>query len=167
MPVNKLAGLVYRHLAESAIIFDYEPYSLGFAQRVRSPSTILRKVHPRVATCLDCSLLFASVIEAAGGEPLVLQFVRPYQAHAIVGAWLRPPINREVVYLDRTPFKLDRPKNIAVIESTGVTVNQPRSFREARTAAKAFFRDPSWSLRFALDVGEARRRGIMPWGFAA
>lgn len=166
MPVNRLAALVYRHLAESAIIFDHEPYSPGFAQRVRSPSAILRKARPRVATCLDCSLMFAAIIEAAGGEPVLFQFLGPQQAHAIVGAWLRPPINRQVVYMDRTPFNLSRPKNVAVLESTGVTINQPRSFREARTTAKALFRDPSWSFRFALDVVEARRRGIMPWGYA-
>jgi hypothetical protein len=72
---DKLAAALYQHLTTHKIIYDYEPLSLGVPRRIRYPGQILGNGGGNGATCLDLSLLWASCIEAAHGEPLVFQFV--------------------------------------------------------------------------------------------
>lgn len=164
--VAPLAAAIYRELARRQIIYDHEPLSLGAAQRVRLPQQILRARGPRVATCLESSHVFAACLEAAHKEPLILQFVhRCGAAHAIAGFWLRPPRLREVVYDDPAVFAFKRPATAVVLETTGITVNRNLTYRAARGAARALFTKLDWSLRFAVDIAEARRRGIMPWDY--
>lgn len=163
IPVKKLVKRIYQQLACSKILYDLEPCSFGLVQEIRPPSAILRKTDPRVATCLDSSLLMAACLEAAGAQSLVFQFVQGASAHAIAGAWVVPPTRRAVVYRDSRPFNLTQPKNAVAVETTGITINRREPYGQAKRAAQRLFEDPRWSLRFALDVAEARRRDLLPW----
>jgi hypothetical protein len=86
-------------------------------------------------------------------------------AHAIAGVWVQLPSIPRVIYEDASVFRVQRPANIWVIETTGVTANNSKVYKTARRAATSLFTNPDWSLRFALGVKEAREAGIMPWGW--
>jgi hypothetical protein len=169
MRINQLASCVYHVLSQKRIVFDHEPISLRVAQRVRSTSRVLSMRTVPVGNCLELALTFAACLEAAHREPLIFQFVHRdgCTGHALVGFWLSPPcpFSREVVYRDSRLFVVKRPRNITVLDVTGVSVNQPKTCFRACRAANALFFDPMWNFRFALDVVEARRRGILPWGY--
>jgi hypothetical protein len=169
MPINQLVLCIYRVLSKKGIVFDYEQVSLRMGQWIRPLDRVLSTSMVPVGNCLELAVTGASCLEAAHREPLIFQFVHRdgCSGHALLGYWLRPPSpsRREVVYRDGRIFSVRHPRNVAVLDVTGVSVNLPMScFRACRTAT-ALFSHSDWNLRFALDVFEARRRGIMPRGY--
>jgi hypothetical protein len=166
--IKELATAIYGELTARKILYDNEKLSLGAPQRVSGPSEILRDSGPRRATCLETSLLFAACIEAGHGQPLIFHFVNGYgEAHALAGYWLQPPRCRQVIYQNPAVFPFKPPPNVIAVETTGITVDKRlrKAYPAACKAARAMFTKPGWSPRFAVDITEARQRGIMPWGY--
>jgi hypothetical protein len=164
--MQQLAMAIYQELATRKIHYDKEKLSLGAAQRVRRAAEILRESGLRKATCLETSLLFAACIEAAHGQPIILQFVNRYgEGHAVAGFWLAPPRFREVVYFDPAVFSFKPHPDVIIVETTGIAVDRGirKTYPAACKAGRAMFTNPDWSLRFAVDIAEARSRGLMPW----
>lgn len=157
MGPERLLQAVYEELTARRILYDFEPLSLGCPQRVRLPDEILRS---KTATCLELVLLLAACAEAAHKQPLLLQLARgDGSAHALLGVWLRLPVQRRVLH-DAAFAHAGR--EVLLVEGMGVTTNEPRAFAQARRAATRQLRSAQWTLRFALDVAHARQRGLMP-----
>ncbi|MGC9329691.1 MAG: DNA helicase, partial [Candidatus Hinthialibacter sp.] len=82
--VWEIASSIYTAIANFGLSYAVPPASFEQdGQKIRLPGHILET---RVATCLDLTMLFASALEQAGLNPLI---VLP-RGHAVVGVWLQP-----------------------------------------------------------------------------
>ena len=123
-------------------------------QKVRTPGVILEG---KVATCLDTSLLFASVLEQLGLNSLIILT----EGHAFVGLWLQPQEFAQLVTEDVTAVRkrIDL-KEMVVFETTLVTSAYPPSFTQATDAALLHLIEEQFNA--AIDVRRARMQKIRP-----
>ena len=124
---------------------------------VRAPADILSH---RVGTCLDLALLYASCLEQAGLNPIVVLI----EGHAFAGLWL---VDEEysipVVDDAQTLRKRIQLQELLFVETTMVTGDHPARFKQAAdAAAKHLAEDAPKSLEFAIDVRRARKAQIRP-----
>lgn len=121
-------------------------------QKVRTPQTISQQ---RLATCLDSSLLFASVIEAAGMNPVVVLT----QGHCFVGGWLVDRTFGQVVENDISEVRKAIAANeLLIFETTLVTHTPPAIFEQAKNEALAATRESQEADFVAvIDIARARK----------
>ncbi len=128
-------------------------------QKIRSPADI--EAHG-LATCLDLALLFAAAIEQAGLHPLIVLT----RGHALAGAWLQPQTLPALLVDDAMELrKAADQQDLVLFETTMATAASPQPFAraidEARRQIDAAHEE---AFGFALDVRQARARGIHPLG---
>lgn len=153
-----LAAAIYSSVADLDLHYAEPPASFeSRGQKVRRPTTIAAE---RLATCLDTTLLFASALEAAGLNPVLLMF----QGHAAVGVWLqqRTPANaveQDVIELRKALAS----REMIAFETTGVTHRPPMTLEMAQRALEPRL-DAARAAEFiaAIDVRRSRSCGIMP-----
>jgi very-short-patch-repair endonuclease len=154
----ELAGAIWAALVGHSIAYVLPPKSFERqGQMVRRPADILSH---KVGTCLDLALLYASCIEQAGLNPLVVLI----EGHAFAGLWL---IDEEysipVVDDAQTLRKRLQLQEMLFVETTMLTGDHPARFKQAvDTAAKHLDEDAPKSLEFAVDVHRARKAQIRP-----
>lgn len=158
--VWEIASAIYTAIANLGITYAVPPASFEHnGQKIRLPSQI---VEDRVATCLDTTMFFVSVLEQAGLNPIV---ALP-QGHAVAGVWLQPEELASIVIDEAEPLRkrIDL-KELVLIETTFVTSSPAPPFSKAVEAAREVI-DPGRDDTFdsAADIRRARDGGIKPLG---
>ena len=126
-------------------------------QPVRGPSDILVR---QIGTCLDLTLFYASCLEQAGLNPLVVLT----SGHAFAGVWLVDEDFTTAVVEDvqaiRKRVDLDE---IVLVETTAMTGQNPARFRQAVDLAKKHVaEDAEKAFELAVDVKRARAAKVRP-----
>lgn len=154
----ELASAIYTAIANLGIGYTLPPSSFEQnGQKIRLPGLVLEN---RVATCLDTTMLFASVFEQAGLNPIV---VLPH-GHAFVGVWLQPEELSTIVIDDaETLRKRMQLKELLLIETTYVTQHPVLPFSKAIEAVAALIApENDETFNAAVDIRRARAHRITP-----
>lgn len=161
--VWEIVSAIYASISNLGVSYAEPPASFERnGQKIRLPSQILAG---GVATCLDTSMLFASAIEQAGLNPII---VLP-KGHAVVGVWLQPE-EFSTILIDNaeTLRKRYQLKELLLIETTCVTSHPALPFSKAVEAGQntiAPEHDDTFST--AVDIRRARGHRITPLGLKA
>ncbi|OAF16597.1 hypothetical protein AYJ54_05375 [Bradyrhizobium centrolobii] len=126
-------------------------------QQVRGPSEILSR---KVGTCLDLTLLYASCLEQAGLNPILILT----EGHAFVGVWLVDEDFSSLVIDDPQMLrKRVQLEEMVLVETTVLTGANPGRFKQAvEAAAKLIAEDATSPFELAIDVKRARSAKIRP-----
>src|SRR5690606_13179695 len=113
-----------------------------------------------LATCLDSALLFASAIEQAGLNPVIVLT----KGHALAGAWLQPKTLRSLTEDDPSELrKAIADSEMVLFETTLVTGNQVRAVSAAvNEGNRQVDQEHENDFVYALDVKRARGHDIRP-----
>lgn len=158
--VWEIVSAIYTAVCNLGISYAVPPASFERdGQKVRLPSQILEN---RVATCLDCTMLFASALEQAGLNPVI---ALP-KGHAVVGVWLQPEeLTTIVIDEAETLRKRIQLKELVLIETTYVTSHPAPPFSKAVTATtEVIAADKDDTFNSAIDIRRARAHRIAPLG---
>lgn len=158
--VWEIASAIYTAICNLGIAYAVPPASFERdGQKIRLPGQILDS---RVATCLDSAMLFASALEQAGLNPIV---VLP-QEHAVAGVWLQPEELAAIVIDDaETLRKRIQLKELVLVETTFATSHPAPPFsRAVAAAAECISPDKDATFRAAIDIRRARAHRITPLG---
>lgn len=158
--VWEIASAVYTAVCNLGITYSVPPASFERdGQKIRLPSQVLEN---RVATCLDCTMLFASALEQAWLNPII---ALP-KGHAVVGVWLQPEeLTTIVIDEAETLRKRIQLKELVLIETTYVTSHPAPPFSKAVAAAtEVIAPDKDDTFNSAIDVRRARAHRIAPLG---
>ncbi len=152
------AAAVYSALCESDLLYATTPASFNkVGQRVRLCDTVMRH---KMGNCLDLTLLYASVLESIGLNPLLILT----DGHIFAGVWLEQLTFPEAVQDDVsliTKRLADGVNEIAVVESTLFTSGKNATFDDARRFAEGELAGDS-SVEYIIDVKRARLSGTLP-----
>jgi hypothetical protein len=153
--VYEICAAIYRAIHSWGITYANPASSFGTpGQRIRFADTIFKF---RIGTCLDTTLLFASVMEQCGLHPVIML----QEGHAYIGCHL---VNRYFpdVCLDDLQMirKLTDLDEFLVLETTMVTGDA--TFSTAEAAARSSHLNIDRDFRCAIDVVRARYSGIRP-----
>jgi Protein of unknown function (DUF4011) len=154
----EIADAIWAALVSHAISYVLPPKSFErFGQQIRGPSEILSR---KVGTCLDITLLYASCLEQAGLNPILVLT----EGHAFVGIWLLDEDFSSCVIDDpqmlRKRVQLDE---MVLVETTLLTGSNPGRFKQAVEAGrKLVAEDAEASFELAVDVRRARSAKIRP-----
>ncbi len=119
---NEWGGAGYMPELLAAFSMPNDP-AVDRVLRARVSSCEKRK--NRTASCLDCTMLFASALEQAGLNPII---ALP-KGHAVVGVWLQPEeLTTIVIDEAETLRKRIQLKELVLIETTYVTSHSHRHF---------------------------------------
>jgi len=149
---------IFSALQECHIAYALPPASFEKIQRVRLPSHVLGE---GLATCLDFSLLFASVLEAAGLSPLLVMF----KDHCYAGVWLEGDSPSASV-IDNSQLLLNAASKgfgkLLLIEAAFLrdSPDQLTFLSAAETAYKAL--EKGNGFVYALDIASARKEQLLP-----
>jgi very-short-patch-repair endonuclease len=155
----ELASAIWSAISGLGLGYTYPPASFEVeGQKVRTPGAIMEG---RLATCLDTSMLFASALEQASLNPLIILS----EGHAFVGVWLQPQEFSQLTTDEAAAVrKRVELQELLVFETTLVTQSPVPSFSMAVEAAKKNLSDEQF--RMAIDIRRARMRKIKPLGLA-
>jgi very-short-patch-repair endonuclease len=154
----EIADAIWAALVSHGISYVLPPRSFERSgQQVRGPSDILTR---KVGTCLDLTLLYASCLEQAGLNPLLVLT----EGHAFVGVWLMDEdFSNPVVDDAQMLRKRVQLKEIMLVETTLLTGLNPARFHQAvEAAAKLIAQDAAVPFELAVDVHRARSAKIRP-----
>lgn len=154
--VATIASAIWSAICKLDLTYSVPPASFEkHGQKVRLPSAILET---RLATCLDTTLLFASCIEQAGLNSIII-FT---EGHAFVGLWLiSEDFGTSVVFNAQALRKRVQLYEILVFETTFCTNKPPAPFSLAtQEALKHLEKDDEFHL--AVDIKRARLSSIKP-----
>lgn len=151
--VYEICTAIYRAIHSWGIRYTMPPASTGTpGQRVRFADAIYKY---RLGTCLDLSLLFASVMEQCGLHPVIMLTT----SHAYIGCHLFDRYFSDIPMDDlqaiRKMVELDE---FLVLETTLVTGDA--NFSRAETVARSEHLLAEEDFVYALDVIRARLSGI-------
>ena len=151
----ELVSAIWSAVAGMELSYALPPASFEeIGQKVRAPGAILEG---RVATCLDSALLFASAMEQASLNPLIVLT----KGHAFVGVWLQPQefsqlLNDEAAAV-RKRIEL---QELLVFETTMITHSPVPGFGQAVEQGKRQLTDEDFNM--AVDIRRARMQRIRP-----
>jgi len=121
---------------------------IGFTQRVRTPQESIRQ---RSANCIDGAVLFASLFENIGLEPLIVLL----PGHAIVGVRLSSN-SQQVLFIETTLVGRNMLKSIVTLQTTfDAAVEQG-----LKVYNDALSTDPT--NVYIIDIKSLRAKGIYP-----
>lgn len=151
----ELTSAIWSAVAGLGISYSLPPASFEQSgQKVRTPGAILEG---KVATCLDSALLFASALEQARLNPLLIVT----EGHAFVGVWLQPQEFAQVVTEEAGALrKRVELQELVVFETTLVTHSPVPGFSAAVEAGKRQLTDEDFIM--AVDIHRARMQRIRP-----
>lgn len=154
----EIASALWSSVAGIGLSYTYPPASFEIeGQKVRTPGSILEN---KVATCLDTATLFASALEQAGLNPIIILT----KGHAFTGVWLQPQEFSQLIVSEAAAIrKRIELQEIIVFETTLVSQSPPASFSAAIDIARKQLNDEDFVM--AIDIRRARMRKIRPLGF--
>ncbi len=154
----EIADAIWAALVSHSIAYVLPPKSFERSgQMVRGPSDILTR---KVGTCLDLTLLYASCLEQAGLNPVVVLT----EGHSFVGIWLVDEDFSGLVIDDPQMLrKRVQLEEMVVVETTLLTGSHPARFKQAVEAAKKLIAEDAASpFELAVDVRRAPSAKIRP-----
>lgn len=138
--------------------FDYSLPPASFeqtGQKVRSPGQI---ANAGLGTCLDFALFFASMVEQAGLNPIIV--FTP--GHAFAGCWLRDEQFATPVVDDSSALrKRLMLRELLLIETTALTNHPPHTFARACDLGAAQLAEGR-AFEMAVDIRRCRMHEIRP-----
>jgi len=118
-------------------------------QRIRFPDSVLSM---KEGTCIDLSVLFASVLESIGINPMMV-FTK---GHAFIGAWLVDDTFPEILTFEPSSLTVNvRNGDLCLVECTGFTNGLGMAFEEACKTAMNHLNDANCFV-CAVDVKRSR-----------
>lgn len=153
-----LVASLWSAIAAKSLTYANPPRSFeAVGQKTRRPATILTE---GLATCLDCSLLFAAAIEAVGLNSVVVMV----EGHCFVGAWLVQKTLPQIVERDCSEIrKAIDGRELVTFETTMVTSRPPAKFEDAVSAARERTKLVCESeFVAAIDIERSRMAQIRP-----
>ncbi|MFQ3459892.1 DUF4011 domain-containing protein, partial [Bradyrhizobium sp. UFLA01-814] len=154
----EIADALWAALVSHSIAYVLPPKSFERSgQQIRGPSEILAR---KVGTCLDLTLLYASCLEQAGLNPVLVLT----EGHAFVGVWLVDEDFSSLVIDDPQMLrKRVQLEEMVLVETTLLTGAHPGRFKQAVDAgAKLIAEDTTSPFELAIDVRRARSAKIRP-----
>jgi hypothetical protein len=154
----EIADALWAALVSHSIAYVLPPKSFEHSgQQIRGPSEILSR---QVGTCLDLTLLYASCLEQAGLNPVLVLT----EGHAFVGVWLVDEDFSSLVIDDPQMLrKRVQLEEMVLVETTILTGANPGRFKQAVDAgAKLIAEDATSQFELAIDVKRARSAKIRP-----
>lgn len=154
----EIADAVWAALVSHSIAYVLPPKSFERSgQQIRGPSEILSR---KVGTCLDLTLLYASCLEQAGLNPVLVLT----EGHAFVGVWLVDEDFSSLVIDDPQMLrKRVQLEEMVLVETTVLTGSNPARFKQAvDVGAKLVAEDATSTFELAIDVKRARSAKIRP-----
>ena len=154
--VYQIVGSIYDALRARGIRYSNPPASFEqTGQRVRFIDRILES---GFATCLDISLLFASLMEQAGLHPLILL----EEGHCYVGCWLTEESFPEPAIDDlQSVRKRVALESMIVFEAVACMDGSSANLAAAEANVAALLEHDD-TFRMVIDVARARKSGIRP-----
>jgi len=156
--VKTQVAAVYEALKQENIAYSLPPASYeSVGQKVRTPDEILGQ---KLGTCLDLTLLYASVLEAMRLHPILILL----KDHAYVGCWLEEKSFAECIQEDITALLKRTAEGIdelLLVECTALVAGKNLSFEDACKAAKNTLVNEA-DFRMAIDVSRCRGSNILP-----
>ena len=151
----ELASAVWSAVAGLKLSYTLPPASFEqIGQKVRTPGAI---IEGQVATCLDTALFFASVLEQARLNPLLVLT----KGHAFVGVWLQPQEFTQLLTDEAAAVrKRVELQELVVFETTLITQSPVPCFSQAVENAKRQLTDDDFLM--VVDVRRARMQRIRP-----
>jgi len=154
----EIASALWSAVGAMGLDYALPPASFEYTgQKVRSSQQI---ADSGLGTCLDLSLMFASALEQAGLDPVVV-FTKD---HAFSGVWLRTSEFSSAVIDDVTALrKRIKLKELVLFETTIVTHRPCPSFSyAAKLGSDLVAEDKQEQFELAIDVRRARLQRIKP-----
>jgi hypothetical protein len=154
----EIADAIWAALVSRSISYVLPPKSFEQSgQQIRGPGDVIGR---QVGTCLDLTLLYASCLEQAGLNPLLVLT----EGHAFAGVWLVDEDFSSVVVDDPQALrKRVQLEELALVETTLMTGGNPARFKQAVDAAKKLIaEDAEAAFEIAIDVRRARATKIRP-----
>ena len=155
--VFKMCAAIYRAIQKKGISYSNPASSFNLpGQKIRMPDTVFKY---KLATCLDSSILFASIMEACQLHPVIIII----SGHAFAGCFLADSHLPQIEMRDPQVLrKLIAANEFIAIETTMVTSDKTfeeceRFGREVRLAA-----ENDSEFYCAIDIVAARNTGVMP-----
>jgi len=141
--------------------YEYEPPSFeADSQKVRDPDTVWKDLE---GTCLDLAVAFASCLERAHLQPLIIVLRRGGAQHALAGWWVRPRANAPPVLRSKADLCSLVTDALEVVECTGFADGkdggkpiEKTGFEGAVAAARRAIRE--FDLWCVVDVRGAREQ---------
>ena len=156
--VLRQVAAVFHAVKEEGIAYCVPPASYEtVGQRVRLSDSVLQQ---KLGTCLDLTLLFASVLEAVGLNSLVVIT----KGHAFCGVWLEEHTFPEPVQDDAAVItkRLAAGVNeIVVFETTLAADGNTADFDDARVAGERHL-SGGQPVECIIDISRARAGGVLP-----
>lgn len=154
--VGQQIAAIYSAIADENLQYANPPASFGTeGQKIRTPDRIF---NGKLATCLDLAMLFASCMEQAGLNAVVLF----KKEHAWVGCWLVPNSFPTPTIEDAQAVrKRVQTGEFIVFETTVLAAQNKASLRAAMEFGKQHLADEQ-DFRFAVDIKRSRERRIRP-----
>ncbi len=158
--VWEITSAIYAAVCNLGITYAVPPASFERdGQKIRLPGQILAN---GVATCLDTTMLFASVLEQAGLNPIV---ALPHE-HAVAGVWLQPE-ELSTIVVDEAEILRKRIQlnELLLFETTLATQSPAPPFsRAVKAAADVITPEKDDTFSSAIDIRRARAHRITPLG---
>jgi very-short-patch-repair endonuclease len=154
--VFEILNAIYDSVREQQICYSNPPASFEqTGQRIRFGNQILKS---KLGTCLDLCLLFASLAEQAGLNPLILM----HKGHAYVGCWLIDESFSDPATDDLQSIrKRQELEELLVFETTLVCDGKGADFTRAVIAAKEHLSVDD-IFEYAIDIHRSRSSRIRP-----
>ncbi|MBQ2581836.1 MAG: DUF4011 domain-containing protein, partial [Ruminococcus sp.] len=156
--VKNQAAAIYAALQAENIAYTMPPASFEkTGQRVRLPHDVLTG---KSGTCLDLAVLYASCLEAAGLNPLIL-FT---ESHAFAGVWLDDQSFANCTEEDVSLISKRMAKGIdqiCLVECTAFVAGKSISFDDAKALAETKIHKPE-EFELAVDISRCRGNSLRP-----
>lgn len=156
--VKNMAAAAYAAIQERNITYANPPSSFEtIGQRVRLCDTVMEQ---HLGTCMDMALLYASVLEAIGLNPILVLI----KGHIFAGVWLVDQSFADPLIED--PSQLEKRMasgihELIVVECTAMCAGKTYNFETAMKMAEHNV-SAYGDFQFAIDVMRARRSGVRP-----
>lgn len=156
--VKMQVAAVYEAIREEKIAYSLPPVSYeSVGQKIRTPDEVLGQ---KFATCLDLTVLYASVLEAMRLHPIIVL----KNDHAFIGCWLEEKTFAECIQEDISAIHKRIAEGIdelILVECTSLVAGSQTSFEEAvKTAKQSLIKEEEF--RMAIDVSRCRGSNIRP-----
>ncbi|MEI7899011.1 MAG: DUF3320 domain-containing protein, partial [bacterium] len=152
--VYEMCASIYEALQAWGITYAEPPASFGDGQRVRFADSIYTF---RLATCLDLTLLFASIMEQCGLHAVILM----QKGHAYVGCHLVDEYFPDLPYEDLQAIRKRTDLDEFLVFET-VCVTQPTPFSKAEEIARCKHLANQADFHSAIDIRRCRTSGVGP-----
>lgn len=162
--VKDFAEAAFEVIKSKSIVYANPPASfLINGQRIRTPDEISDQ---KLGTCMDMTLLYASLLEAIGLHPILILL----KNHIFAAYWLHERSNQELQNSDLViedqsiVIKLisGGANEISLLECTQMCAGKDCSFEQASSFGRDELLDSADDFSCAIDVFIARINGVLP-----